>query len=523
MTPDNNAVVLLCKAIGPRREGEAMPEGFYRWLGIAAPPEQGDYFIGLMDYVKKQPPNAADSGEAIVDNLDRCVRRPWSAQQFPVLAGWLRANENPLAVAVDASKRSRYFAPRVPPRKDGRLTGLNDAPVPTALACREIGRALAARAMLSLERERYDDAWRDLYACQRLGRLVARSGTLIESLIGIAVDRIASEGQLAILSSPGADRMRVKQCLHQLQALPPMPPLADKFELGQRFLFLGAVLMTARHGNGYFQRGVLNIHEPTETDPQLEWVFNHVDWDSALRVGNHWYDRLAAAMRIDDRAAREQQMTIIDEQILDMKADVSVQGLQSMLDARTSERKRGKLLGELILATLAPATLKVRQTADRSEQLAQRPLRVRHRGVPARPWALPGYARRAGPGLPCDDPGGPVQRQGDDLSTDGGRRPAVQRRPQRPGRPRQRGPARRRSERAHGMASPGLRNWRPHGWNSNGGCSGGGRSDRILPPLGASPGIACQKSPACGLQPGGQILTTLLSIRRRTAVQPESL
>src|SRR6516225_2280245 len=46
VTPENNANVLIWKAIGPRPEGGAgMPVEFFKLMGIAAPPEKGDYFI----------------------------------------------------------------------------------------------------------------------------------------------------------------------------------------------------------------------------------------------------------------------------------------------------------------------------------------------------------------------------------------------------------------------------------------------------------------------------------------------
>jgi hypothetical protein len=54
--------------------------------------------------------------------------------------------------------------------------------------CREFAYALAARAMLRTGEGRYDDAWQDLLACHRLGRLVARGSFLLYGLVGIASD-----------------------------------------------------------------------------------------------------------------------------------------------------------------------------------------------------------------------------------------------------------------------------------------------------------------------------------------------
>jgi len=53
ITPDKNANVLLWKALGPTPEnGERMPAEFFKHLGIDEPPDKGDYFIGMHDYLK---------------------------------------------------------------------------------------------------------------------------------------------------------------------------------------------------------------------------------------------------------------------------------------------------------------------------------------------------------------------------------------------------------------------------------------------------------------------------------------
>ena len=41
------------------------------------------------------------------------MKRPWSKKEFPILAGWLAANEKPLALLVAASKRPRRYDPLI--------------------------------------------------------------------------------------------------------------------------------------------------------------------------------------------------------------------------------------------------------------------------------------------------------------------------------------------------------------------------------------------------------------------------
>src|SRR5438128_2070652 len=54
VTPENNANVLIWKAIGPHPQGLTMPAYFFDWLSIAVPPEQGDYFVDLPRYMMEQ-------------------------------------------------------------------------------------------------------------------------------------------------------------------------------------------------------------------------------------------------------------------------------------------------------------------------------------------------------------------------------------------------------------------------------------------------------------------------------------
>ena len=53
VTTDNNSVVLIWKAFGPKPEGGRMPAKFFELLGIPEPPEQGDYFINVSRFVKE--------------------------------------------------------------------------------------------------------------------------------------------------------------------------------------------------------------------------------------------------------------------------------------------------------------------------------------------------------------------------------------------------------------------------------------------------------------------------------------
>jgi hypothetical protein len=379
--PENNAVVLLWKATGPRPEGKAMSAEFYKWLGIEAPPDKGDYFIPQTRYAKehlKIEPGRELQGYQ--REINRALRRPWTAKQYPRVADWLKANEKPLAVVLEATKRPQYFSPLVPTRSEKGSSGLIGALLPNVQKCRELAQALTVRATLAVSEGRLEDAWRDLLACHRLGRLVARGATMIEVLVGIAIDTMASNADVVLLEraatdTPG-DAKTIRAWLGDLQRLSPLSSVADKVDRCERFAFLDMVMMVARGGPTVLEN-LSGEGPPKQADPQMKHAMDSVDWDPALRLANRWYDRMAAALRIKDRAEREQQLNLIGKELDELVKKSRERGVLGKLLApfTMTPQKMGEQIGQIMVALLVPAFHKTQQASDRSEQI-QRNLHV---------------------------------------------------------------------------------------------------------------------------------------------------
>jgi hypothetical protein len=362
VTADNNASVLLWKAAGPLFEGAPVPAEYFALLGMAAPPQKGDYFLLLHLYLKehfKIDPDA-DGGKTW-DQLDQARQRPWTAKQYPHFAAWLQANEKPLALIVEATKRSQYFSPLLrASSKDGPAMLLATV-LYGVQQRREFANALALRSMLRVADGKYDAAWQDLLACHRLGRLVGRGTFLIDGLVGVAIDTIASDADLAFLDSARPDAKTLKSCLADLERLPPMPSMADKVEVAERFMFLDAVVMLDRDGAVQLEK-LIGMKGKQVAE---------INWEPALRIGNRWFDRLTAAMRVKDRAKREQQLDEIEKDLKGLKwriSDPEPVG-KALLDKKTTPTMRGEIFGELLTGLMVPAVRKVQNAEDRVEQL----------------------------------------------------------------------------------------------------------------------------------------------------------
>lgn len=371
VTPANNANVLLWRAFGPHPERATMPEEFFTWLEIKPPPEQGDYFIPLSRYSReqdKQPP--VRDANAIYDELSHCSQRLWKASEHESITAWLKANDKPLALAVEASKRSRYYLPLVPKRTEKGPAPLLDALLPSVQNCRELANALTARALLRLGEGRSDEAWQDLLACHRLGRLVAQGGTLIELLVGIAIDAIAGKSDLAFLEQSQCKSEQIEKCLSDLQKLPPLPAVADKVDFGERMMVLDIVQMIDRNGPEFLEH--LSGSASSKESGFFAKLFQaRIDWEPALLNINRWYDRITETMRKPDRDARETEMKQIEEELRELKQKNQPTITDSLyfLVAPNSARLRGEKIGNILIGLMAPALNKVQAAADRCEQM----------------------------------------------------------------------------------------------------------------------------------------------------------
>jgi hypothetical protein len=372
ITPEKNANVLLWKALGPTPEGgSGMPAEYFKRMGIEEPPKDGDYLIGLSKYARDQLKLEPDEYSALLDQQLWATKRPWAAKDYPHIAGWLKANEKPLAIAVEATKRPDYFNPLVSPRNDKAPGSLIGALIPSVQKCREVAYALAGRAMLRAGEGKFDDAWQDLLACHRFARLVARGATLIEALVGIAIDQITSYADLAYLERANLTTQQIRDRLKDLQALPPMPPLADKVDLLERFTYLESLQLVRRDGPGVLAAlADEQPKKPTPSTPEQLKAMERIDWEPALRNGNRWYDRVAAALRHKDRAEREKALDRIERDLIPLKTEVTdPANVAKLLSGKDPPDKAvGKAIGDVLIALLMPASRKVQNGYDRGEQ-----------------------------------------------------------------------------------------------------------------------------------------------------------
>lgn len=365
VTPETNANVMIWKALGPKPEGgKGQPAAFFKLMGIEEPPEKGDYFIDLWRFAKEQL--SIEDREELDELEEQCAtaaRLPWAAKSHPYVADWLKSNEKPLALFVEGMKRPHYFSPMIPASEDG---GLISTLLPAIQKCRTTTRALTARSMLRLHEGKTDAAWEDLMTCHRLARHLAKGGTLIEALVGMAIDQIAFKTGIAFLERPELDGKHLSKCLGELRSLALLPELAKSIDGAERFSFLDTVMQVDRHGLNFLK----DIGDVPEKLRVTKGPLEHINWDPGLRNANKMFDRVSAAMRQDTREKRETELDAIEGELKELKKSIkeSVDLANVLMGAGVTPEYRGEVVGKLLLTYLTPSVRKVQTASDRSEQ-----------------------------------------------------------------------------------------------------------------------------------------------------------
>ena len=311
VTPKTNAAVLLWQAFGPADEKEPMPKGYFKEIGIEPPAKDGRYFLNEGLYAKRVLHANPVETNHFINNLDVARRQPWNKQEFPDIAAWLKLNEPQLKLIVEASRCPGFYHSLVAERdKNGRgnLTGM---PMPSIQRYRTAAQALTVRAMFKLHRGQIDDAWADLMACHRLGRLIALKGTWIEFLVGTALESMARTTDLVYFDYAKLTPKQLRACRDDLEKLPPMNTFAEVCNGSERLLMLDTATLL-------IQRGMIQAMQatPITVNPQQVAAYQQLKRETLIEELSTWFDRAAAVSQLPTYA---KQLAEIDRINADLK------------------------------------------------------------------------------------------------------------------------------------------------------------------------------------------------------------
>ncbi len=354
VTPDQNAAVALLRAFGPRIVDEEIREAYFARLGIPIPPLEGDYLVEFREYLESQVVSRqvnADRFEELIEQQRSAQERPWTPNEFPEVAAWLDASQKPLEAILDAARRPRYFSPLVPPEGSTLL----DALMPTEQKSRAAARLLMAHAMLELHRGDVERAFELTLACHRLARLVSEHPTLIGSLIAIALEAIATQGDAAIILDSSFTAEQATAFRQQIQALPSLRRMSDVFDRGERLVGLDSIV-------GMSQGRVEGTKPSAARALQLG-----LDPNPMLRLQNEVYDEIKAAFSLPDYADRIRTLDDLAQK-LDKAAQWNRHRIAKMSLAKLfgSKATFSQEIGHLLIALTTPTFVQAAISENRN-------------------------------------------------------------------------------------------------------------------------------------------------------------
>jgi hypothetical protein len=335
-----------------------MPDVFFEWLQMPRPPLEGTYFLSLGKYLHEMGVPLQQQ-RMIQEQLEEAISHPWEPKKYPYLTSWLDTNDYPLHLIVKAAHRPDYYHPMVAPRHAGDPPLLLGAPLPAVQKCRKLAYALLARAMLRLGMGQEKEAWNDLLACDRLGRLLNRGGTFIEELVGLAIHHMALNAELVYLQKAKLTAVQLRQRLRDWQRLPPLVLPAEQFEGPERLIVLDYVQ--------HFLYRDIDLGLDAEARQQHRWRAD------VLRRINYWYDRLATAARLPDPRQRRKTLEKVVQEI-EHAGGKPAQNFffavkfQQACRAALFDKKQQKTLADRLVADMALPILKLQNAHDRLEQ-----------------------------------------------------------------------------------------------------------------------------------------------------------
>lgn len=353
VTPENNAAVLLLQACGPAQIDAASRAQYFQRLGISPLSDAGKYLQSPGDYAKgatnsaNPEPEGAGAANQIDEQLTVSLERPWSADEFALLARWLEDSKEPLTLAVAASERSEFYSPVI--ADDRNLFAINS---PAHFAGRPIARALVVRAMMSMNQGDIEAAWQDLLAIHRLARLMSRGPGIVSSLLSVGIEKVACAAD-HVCAGVLSDENLARQMLADLERLPPMPPFADQIDGYERSMYLNAVIALAQVGPE-----VLDGRRALSQGAPPEWLTNanNVDWNVPLCQGNEWYDRIAALHRLPSHSARLKEATGLNSRLKALATTpMDFSFLAKTGAGIASQSEVGEKMAAVLICSLAPA------------------------------------------------------------------------------------------------------------------------------------------------------------------------
>jgi hypothetical protein len=222
---------------------------------------------------------------------DQTFDHPWTLEQYPMLADWVNEIDEPLNAIAEAIRKPVYAFPLLQnpeSMESGRPQNLIDIILADVMLARTIARHFQARSTYRIAHGDIDGAIDDKLTLHRFGRLIAQKCTVIQYLVGIAVEGTAMVIPVGANPEYPLTEQQIRRLLDGFDALPPRASINEASEW-ERFMALSAVQdmpFMATDQKKKLPEGFEDFEGYTK------YIRGAFDWNIMYRRMNEMYDAL---------------------------------------------------------------------------------------------------------------------------------------------------------------------------------------------------------------------------------------
>ncbi len=372
VTYQNNAARIIVPLLDPKDWGGSLSKhrsDVLKSLGLDPAQHDGqDSYIEFRTMLANSKISETGQGQPYLEGL----KRPWSEDEFPVLAKWLAVNEEPLAKISAAARMDRFFVPFV-------VSGETDSLVQILLehvqATRGVARAYAIRANNHLANKRWHEAWDDILTIKNLGRLGGQGQTLIEGLVGVAITGMACQSATQFVAAVDSSEVDWS-ALQESWQTKPIANISEMLGVSERAMFIQmACTIWDKPEEGFTD---IHLVQPFPNEfagalPSKLYIktlhgmlkSGEVKLDEALRFANQMYDRAIAISMISSPQDRKTAFEELDQQLVNRSHDGNQAALLKAFFAKPEAP--AEQFAKAILGMVFPATEAVSRGEWRTE------------------------------------------------------------------------------------------------------------------------------------------------------------
>ena len=330
VTNENNIVAALPDVFGAEMIPNQYRAAWFKEMGLEEPGVDGSYFVDWRDFLKANNEFANDIEKLGV--IKQLLQKPWTSEQFPLVAKWINAQSAQLQKLESASKRKKYYAPFLQSQYP-----INSA-VQSIISKISTARfTFFARAMLNAGENRIDEAINDLMSCQRFGRLLQQGTSLVEAAGGYGYIFSSCREFIRLQQKSKLSPQHVEKIRTHLNSFAPFIEQKRRINFYERMMFLDNVQQ-------FMQENFEPIADKETRLTGILLVRYGVDYSKIMRNGNQYFDRVVKILE-----KKETQTRLVRWEKLDAELNAKTASDDELGGIRSNHSSRAKELSDILI------------------------------------------------------------------------------------------------------------------------------------------------------------------------------